>query len=410
MSGTCSQLTPASSAQAVPRAAKSESTRTIAMSSVLSVRAIFIPTPLARDLYGLERLLVDVPVTVYGRLAARGAAAFLDDDLDERFDHDRVELRAGVRAKLAERLLGTERDAIGPLARHRVVGVGYRDDLRGERDLAAFEPRGVAGSIEVLVVREHDRTDAIEHRHVAEKARADRRVGPHLDPLLVGELVRLGKDRLGNPDLADVVEERAEFYPGDLVGTEPELPPDLDGVVHRRRGVSREVRLLGLEGPDERADNRDMRLLETIVGLAQQLVDRAELLIPLSNFGGLRHVETEGEPCDAQRDREDEHTEEAQRLVRECERGALHRRGAEVHRHPAVVRPPYRDNVLAFRRRDRDRGESGVHEEVRAGRQSHRQERRPDRGRWSHAANEPVELPGGECRERERPEVECRFA
>ena len=140
------------------------------------------------------------------------------------------------------------------------------------------------------MVRKHDRTDAIEHRNVSEKARADRRVGAHFDPLLFGELCGLGEERLGNPDLADVVEQRAELDRGDLVGAETELAPDLDGVMHRRGGVSGEVRLLGFKRSDQRADDRDMRLLEPIVGLSQELVDRAELLIPLSNLRGLRHV------------------------------------------------------------------------------------------------------------------------
>ena len=135
------------------------------------------------------------------------------------------------------------------------------------------------------MVREHDRPDPVEHRHVAEEARADGWVSPHLDPLVLGKLGRFGKQRLGDADLSDVVEERAELDRRDLVRTECELSSDLDRVVHRRRRVPAEVLLLRLERPDQRADHREVRLLEPIVRLAQELVDRAELLVPLADLG-----------------------------------------------------------------------------------------------------------------------------
>ena len=84
---------------------------------------------------------------------------------------------------------------------------------------------------------DHDRADAIEHRNVAEQTRADRRVGAHLDPLIFGELGRFGEQRLGDPDLANVVEQRAQLDRRDLLGPKAQLASDLHRVVHRRRGV-----------------------------------------------------------------------------------------------------------------------------------------------------------------------------
>ena len=80
----------------------------------------------------------------------------------------------------------------------------------------------------------------------------------HLDPLFVGELGGLREKCLRNPDLAHVVEERAQLDRGDLLCSEAELAGDLDGVVHRRRGVAGEMRLLRFEGADERADHGHM--------------------------------------------------------------------------------------------------------------------------------------------------------
>src|SRR2546423_474335 len=305
-------------AQVVPAAAQSDAATIDATRIVFNFR-IGIPLPLARDLYGLERLLVHVLVLVrvHRLLGARHTATLLDANLDERLDDDGVELGSCVRAKLAEGVLGPERDAVRSRARHRVVRVCDRDDLRGEWDLAALETVGVARAVEVLVVREDERADPLEHWHVPEEARADRRMGTHLDPLLVGELGGLREKCLRNPDLAHVVEERAQLDRRDLLCTKAELAADLDRVVHRRRRVAGEMRLLRLESTDQRADHGDMRLLEPVIRLTQELVDRAQLLVPLADLGRLRHVQAEGEPGHAERDREDEDPEEADRLVRQ---------------------------------------------------------------------------------------------
>src|SRR5256886_2464347 len=115
-------------AQAVPAVAKSDAATMNATRIVFSLRISRFP--LARDLYGLERLLVHVLVLVRlnHRLAARRATALLDADLDERFNDDGVELGSGVRAELAERVLRAERHAVPPVAGHRVVRVGDGHD------------------------------------------------------------------------------------------------------------------------------------------------------------------------------------------------------------------------------------------------------------------------------------------
>src|SRR5205807_9022616 len=61
------------------------------------------------------------------------------------------------------------------------------------------------------ILREDDRADPLEHRHVPEEAGADRRMRPHRRPLGLGQLGGLLEHRLGDADLADVVEERAEL-------------------------------------------------------------------------------------------------------------------------------------------------------------------------------------------------------
>jgi hypothetical protein len=46
---------------------------------------------------------------------------------------------AGLRAQLGDRGLARQRGPVGARRRHRVVGVGHRDDARRERDLVADE-------------------------------------------------------------------------------------------------------------------------------------------------------------------------------------------------------------------------------------------------------------------------------
>src|SRR2546423_9726128 len=150
------------SVHAVPRTATSVRANIPSATTRFSASILLMSSSLARDLHGLECLLVDVLV-VFVRLdrglAPCGVAALLDDDLDERLDHHGVELGARVRAQLAQRLFRPERHAIGPLAGHGVVRIGHADDLRGQRDLAALEAVRVTGPIEVLVTGEHDRAE-----------------------------------------------------------------------------------------------------------------------------------------------------------------------------------------------------------------------------------------------------------
>ena len=97
---------------------------------------------------------------------------------------------------------------------------------------------------------------------MGEQVRPDERVEAHLDPLLIAERRRLAQDPVGDADLADVVEERAQLHGRDLIGAKTELPRDRDRVEHRRGGVALGGAVLRLERPKERADHREVRFLE----------------------------------------------------------------------------------------------------------------------------------------------------
>ena len=91
-------------------------------------------------------------------MAARVGDALDVVRLDERVDHDRVELDAGELAQLAERLLGGQRrHPVGPGGGHRLERVGDVEDPGELRDLVADQPVRVARAVVPLVVVADDR-------------------------------------------------------------------------------------------------------------------------------------------------------------------------------------------------------------------------------------------------------------
>src|SRR5688500_9126263 len=108
-----------------------------------------------RGLYGVRTL-----VGGYG--VAGGELAVAVEAAHERLDHLRVELRAGVLAKLAERVAVGHRLAVRAVARHRVVGVAGENDAAAHGDRVADEPVGVPAAVPALVLVADDPRHAAE--------------------------------------------------------------------------------------------------------------------------------------------------------------------------------------------------------------------------------------------------------
>ena len=264
---------------------------------------------------------------------------------DERLDDDRIELCPRYASQLDDGKIVRQADPVRTLRRHGLVGVAHRDDLRRERDLVTLETIRVAGAIETLVVREHDRADPLQVRDLTQEVRADHRVRAHLGPLLVAERRGLAEDVLRDADLSDVVEERAELHGRHLVGTEAERPRHSDGVLHRRRRAAVGVVVLRGERAEQGRDDRHVRLLEVRGGALQALVRKHQLLVARAQLRRLRHIELERVPGDEQRQDEDERADHAERLVREREGRAIDRGRDVVERHPREVLEPHVDEA-----------------------------------------------------------------
>jgi hypothetical protein len=161
--------------------------------------------------------------------------------------HRRVELRAGPVGDLLAGPLERERPAVGAVGGHRVEGVGHREDARPQRDRLADEAARVALAVPALVMaadhldRVAERLDPGHHLH------AEQRVGAHHLPLAVVQRSRLVEHRLGDADLADVVEQEPVAQP--LVGGELRVDGlgQGDRVVVGALEVGAGARVLGLD-------------------------------------------------------------------------------------------------------------------------------------------------------------------
>ena len=105
-------------------------------------------------------------------------------------------------------------------------------------------------------------------RAAGEHLRADRRVGLHLRVLRDGELATLGEHRVGDSDLADVVQRRREPEQLDLVGGQSQALRDAarqhaDAVCVLAGGV-----VVQLGGRGEAGEHLELRLFELPRGAA----------------------------------------------------------------------------------------------------------------------------------------------
>src|SRR5439155_16615451 len=101
------------------------------------------------------------------------------------------------------------------------------------------------------------------------------------------------EDRVGDRDLAEVVEQRAELDGFDREMVEPEALRDRDGAVDGRREVRGAGGALRLERAEERADDRDVCLGKASVGLLEETVELVQLRALGPGLVGARDVQLE---------------------------------------------------------------------------------------------------------------------
>ena len=148
--------------------------------------------------------------------------------------------------------------AVGAVGRQRVERVGDREHARGERDVLAGQPVGVAVAVPALVVVAHDELGLAEEVDVAQDLPADDRVALHQRALGLVERLGLEEDRVGDRDLADVVQQEAELDLRVVGQRQRRRARDLQAVGGDALGVLARVGVARLDGVGERAHGRDV--------------------------------------------------------------------------------------------------------------------------------------------------------
>ena len=134
-------------------------------------------------------------------------------DGDEGVDGVGVELRAGVLAQVGHGRVVGPGLLVGATRRQGVVAVGDREDAGRERNALSRQAAGVAAAVPALVVtpgdvEAHGQEALLGRRlhHAADGLGPDGRVLLHDLPLALVEAAGLQQDRVGDADLADVVQ------------------------------------------------------------------------------------------------------------------------------------------------------------------------------------------------------------
>ena len=150
-------------------------------------------------LLALLLLLLDVAVADHQHL---------DDRVEEGVQKGRVKVCAATFRHDRERALDCHRRAVDAVAGQRVEDVCDRCHAALDRDLFADEAVGVAVAVPVLVVAERDARGKVKQGGVraGEDLVADLGVLFDLQALFGGQRAGLQQNRVGDRDLADVVQ------------------------------------------------------------------------------------------------------------------------------------------------------------------------------------------------------------
>ena len=171
-------------------------------------------------------------------------------------DDLRVPLRSAMRPQLFLHLLGVAGALVELPRRHDLDRVGDGDDAGTEGDLVARETVRVPGTVPAFVMVADDRPGRREQVERLEERVADLRVRLDDRALLLVERPRLEEDTVGDADLADVVEDRAQADRLDLVGPQPQQLGDADGQRGEPLAVTVEGRVARLDRVGEGARER----------------------------------------------------------------------------------------------------------------------------------------------------------
>ena len=157
---------------------------------------------------------------------------------------------------------------VGPVGHERVVRVADRHDPREVGNRPSGQAVGVAPAVEVLVVVADDREQACSRAQRPDDALADDRMHAHRGKLPSVERSWLQQHRVGDADLADVVNDSAAVERVERTLRKPHLLSDASRGLGDAMSVPLRVRVLRFDRGREREDD--------LVGAVQIVVERLQ--------------------------------------------------------------------------------------------------------------------------------------
>lgn len=212
-----------------------------------------------------------------------------------------VELRSAAGANLIHRFVGRAYRAVGARQRHRVEGIGQRDDPAFERDLVVRGAGRVAAAIEPLAGGANEQGDFGQGGHRGQRFGADGGVALDFFAFGGGERQRLVHDRARDAQLADVVEPGGKGDASDGRCIEAEVDGEARGQFGRDLAVVGKFRIVQTDGGQQAfGRSRSVRILralsgshgtrgaQIVEGFLPELVGEADAIG--EPFAGLRHL------------------------------------------------------------------------------------------------------------------------
>src|SRR5665647_2397378 len=165
---------------------------------------------------------------------------------------------------------------VGPIARQRVEDICDGDDASLQRNLLAGEPARIAGAVPALVVRPRDDGGDVQQllTGAGEQRMACLRVALHLDTLWGVERAGLSEHRVGDRDLADVVQRAHETEKLGSGRNEVERERDLLGIEADALNVCAGLAVLRFDRTAEPGDGLAVRDRLHLLGLPKLLLEQ----------------------------------------------------------------------------------------------------------------------------------------
>src|SRR5205085_12027727 len=154
--------------------------------------------------------------------------------------------------------------AIDAVTCDRVERIGDGEDARVQIDLCAHETVRVARPIPTFMMLRDDARRAREKFDARQNLRAQRWMLAHALPLALVQRGRLAQDRVGNTDLADVVQERTKLKRAQVCVRHTNLMPKAQGETDDALGMSVRLAVARFKRGGERLQGRAVRVCERI--------------------------------------------------------------------------------------------------------------------------------------------------